>query len=323
MVAIPFLDEKTIQGVNNMGDFVVGTDFSPISTLALKACLAWSKKFNEDARMIHIDDIGSKLRAMSAQYSLETSISEIYDFTRFRKILDEQILKQLKEAGVEKGSLQVDLDEGERIDKILNFIKKNRASLLFMGAGGHDLIDRLLLGSTTEKLAHISPIPLVIVRDQGVLNPKKILFPVDFSPLCYKTMDWIKELATVYQSEVYLIHYVSTDLETTFLLNPDHLVSTVNAKEYFDQKAVKASQEMEVMKSDLLKQKIKCKSKVEFAMPGDIAQEIFKEVQKENADVVFTASHSKNPLQRFLLGSVALKLLRQCPKSIFLMNEGA
>jgi nucleotide-binding universal stress UspA family protein len=88
------------------------------------------------------------------------------------------------------------------------------ADLIVMGTHGRSGFDRLMLGSTTEKLLRKSPCPLMTVpahAPDAVPVPvlfRRILCAVDFSPSSLRALSFAESLAEESDAHLRLIHVV-------------------------------------------------------------------------------------------------------------------
>jgi nucleotide-binding universal stress UspA family protein len=73
----------------------------------------------------------------------------------------EEALKLLKENGVEAGGVET---EGDPADVILEEATTAGADLVVVGTGGKNAVERFLLGSVSDKVAHRAPCDVLVVR---------------------------------------------------------------------------------------------------------------------------------------------------------------
>jgi nucleotide-binding universal stress UspA family protein len=118
--------------------------------------------------------------------------------------------------------------EGLPIDSILSFVTQNSVDLIVMGTHGYRGLDRLAMGSVTEKILRKARCLVLVVRKpvNGFIQPsnghdpvnlRKILFCTDFSENSDRALAYALSLALEYNSELTLLHVLedlpnSTDL---------------------------------------------------------------------------------------------------------------
>lgn len=77
-----------------------------------------------------------------------------------------KVLKEYAEKAMEEGvKTQVDITEGDPVEKILSFAEEKGISLLVMGSYGKSGLKRLLMGSVTEKVISLGDRPVLVVKN--------------------------------------------------------------------------------------------------------------------------------------------------------------
>lgn len=116
-------------------------------------------------------------------------------------------------------------------DSILLLAEQQAPDLIVMGTHGRQGLDRVTMGSVTEKILRKASCPVLAVRkplhDFAKPGPapgekvslRKILFCTDFSECSDRAMEYALSLATEYNAELTLLHVVedipeSTELQT-------------------------------------------------------------------------------------------------------------
>jgi nucleotide-binding universal stress UspA family protein len=114
------------------------------------------------------------------------------------------------------------VERGMVPDAILSFAEERSADLIVMGAHGRRGLDRLTMGSATEKVLRRAHCPVLAVRKpvhdfvtpgekQDPVHLRKILFCTDFSDNSGRAADYAFSLAMEYNAEITLLH-VAEDL---------------------------------------------------------------------------------------------------------------
>lgn len=84
------------------------------------------------------------------------------DLTRLAESNLEKWKKELEKAGVKK--VRTVLVEGVPFAEILNVADKKKVSSIFLGHKGMGAVEKMLLGSVTEKVSRKANVPVVIVK---------------------------------------------------------------------------------------------------------------------------------------------------------------
>lgn len=143
---------------------------------------------------------------------------------------------------------------------------------------------------------------------------KKILVPLDGSALAEKILPHVADLAKVSGAEVTLVTVVQ------------FTVGAVGAKLEAIPEAVaernaalktEALIYLEKVQRDLKNQGVVAHSR---ALEGDVAQEIIAHAEREGYDLVAMATHGRSGIDRFVMGSIAEKVVRSTIKPVLLIR---
>lgn len=123
------------------------------------------------------------------------------------------------------------VQDGLITDLILALAEKRGASLIVMGTHGLRGIDRLMLGSVTERVLRRAKCPVLAVRkpahhpagtarDPEPIHLKKIALCTDFSDHAHRASEYANSMAKEYDAELTVLHVLdtfptSTDIEQT------------------------------------------------------------------------------------------------------------
>ncbi len=198
--------------------------------------------------------------------------------------------------------------------QILDFATEEAVDLIIMGAKGHSKFERLLLGTTGEKVARNSCKPVLTVHPKPDGLPiKKILVPIDFSELSYAVLPTVAAIADKFQAEISLLHVVETGQAA------QGRKSQAEAHEYFERIRDRLSQQWELPAEFTRLQTrkfIRHNSSsagygiVEFAQDWDV-------------DLLVMATHGRTGLDKVLLGSVTEKVIRIAPYPVLSLRSNA
>lgn len=138
---------------------LVGCDFSPDSATALEYAMSLAQEFESELHLLH---------------AIEPTIYSHMDATAGAIAADleravEKTVKQKLEALVPKEvrawcSVTTAFASGESHSEILKYAQQHSVDLIITGLRGHGLLDRMLIGSTTDRLVRKSRCPVLAVE---------------------------------------------------------------------------------------------------------------------------------------------------------------
>jgi nucleotide-binding universal stress UspA family protein len=239
-------------------------------------------------------------------------------FDEFRKAAREEsqaALQRLLEEEEFRGlDVSTTLATGLIEDEILNAAQTS--DLVVMGTHGRSGLSRFMLGSVTEKVIGVAPCAVLAVthpplerelpwaggarrraharRPPRLLN---ILIPLDGSTLSESVLRDTKALARSFGAVVTLLMVMSPSL----MLDEDaRIAGKDNPREGTEQylRAMQRDLETEGLMVEVVHR------------TGDAAMKILEYADERDTDLIALATHGRSGLRRWLLGSVANKLLR-------------
>jgi nucleotide-binding universal stress UspA family protein len=133
-----------------------------------------------------------------------------------------------------------------------------------------------------------------------------MLVPLDLSAPSLQALDYAIALAEKFQARVTLLHVLTTPA----LAGGLEMESGTALVAYMDQLETDARQAMEYHAQRVRMAGLACDAEV---LPGVPFQRIIDLAGERQADLVVIGTHGHTGLQRFLLGSVAEKVVRLAP----------
>lgn len=175
------------------------------------------------------------------------------------------------------------------------------SSIILVGIGGHELLDRWLGTETALRVAETAHVPVLAVPPGAGDVPVRALVGVDFSPFCE---DAARTAAALLGpgGELHLVHAAAKPMV--------HQGEWVTTRTAF---AEDAEREMAPLKAEL---EASYGVAVHLhALDGDPVPELLDLAARLPADLIAAGSHGRGFLGRLLLGSVSTGLLRRaaCP----------
>lgn len=180
---------------------VCGTDFSPAAMEAVDIAAAIARKLGTKLILVHVDEF----REMAAVDP------KMFEATLSQKQAElGREAERLRKAGT---VVEEKLVTGSAFDELVSAASKSNGRLTVVGAVGHGLARRLLVGSVAERTAETSPIPTLVVRPKSRLSSwirgehsLKVLVGYDFSIAADTALRWVKEAQEIGPCEIEVVH---------------------------------------------------------------------------------------------------------------------
>lgn len=189
---------------------------------------------------------------------------------------------------------------------ILDYADEAGVDLVVMGTHGRTGVERYVLGSVTEKVLRLSDVPVLTVRtEDGVTFPYgDVLVPTDGSAGAGAAIEPGVSVASTYGATLHALSVVDTrslgvDVRSTAIVDALETQARESV-ETVDERARAAS----VPDTE---------TAVEYGLPYEAIQSY---VEDEDVDLVVMGTHGRSGIARYLLGSVAEKLVRTSPAPV-------
>jgi nucleotide-binding universal stress UspA family protein len=210
------------------------------------------------------------------------------------------------------------VEKGVPGDVITKRAAANSGSLIAIATHGRSGIDRWLLGSVAEKVIRGTKNPVLLVRagevgeSAGEAILKTVIVPLDGSLVAEKALPHAIGLATMMNLELALLRAFSLTQALSGYddyVDWDKLEAAVKgeAAAYLDHKKGELKQARLVKISPLV-------------MEGEAAEQITEVARRTPNSVVVMCSHGRSGVGRWLLGSVAERVLRHSAGPVLLVR---
>ncbi len=189
-----------------------------------------------------------------------------------------------------------------------------------MATHGMSGIRRWLLGSTAAKVAHTAANPLLLVRpvDADPLFPavlKTLLVPLDGSALAEKVLPHVVALGKTMDLEVQLLRIYTLPSDAYVLADG---VIAQGAAVFREPLINEAKTYLDGMIEKLRAGGLE--HVVATVIEGDAASEIIDTARQTPASLIVMASHGRSGVGRWLLGSVAEKVVQHSQEPVLMIR---
>ena len=213
---------------------------------------------------------------------------------------------------VDAGPVQVEVQavSGAPADAIVRYAEEHNIDLIVMSSHGRTGSSRWVYGSVAEKVLHHAPCATVIIRAHvavAMFQNRKILVPLDGSPLAERALEPALAIADAVQSDVTLLR-VAPGREP---LPQSMLPSGEDMGVARDIAAAQERAEAEAYLQGIYSARANRHLFFDVVTTGgDIADAIVSYADERHMDLIVISSHGRSGIGRWLHGSVAEKVLR-------------
>jgi nucleotide-binding universal stress UspA family protein len=188
------------------------------------------------------------------------------------------------------------IERGVPYETILNYVSENDIHLAVMGSHGRGGLDRLLVGSVTERVVRLSDVPVMAVPpslgDQEAVEYESILIPTDGSAAADAAVSHAVAIADRFEATIHVLYVMRSGRGVPSPSDP----ARTEAEEIVGGVAEKADQRGREVKTH-----------VQAGSPHDRIRNFISE---HGIDLVTMGTHGRSGVERYLLGSVTEKVLR-------------
>ena len=220
---------------------------------------------------------------------------------------------------------------GSPAQEIVREAEREAGTLIAMSGHGRSGMARWWLGSIADRVLHTAESPLLLIRFHEGEGPShaqgfsRVVVAVDGSPLGEEILPHVAHITKALGMAVDLVRVVPTMAEYLALSAPSASygaasLDTTSLEEAFRYNEEEATRYLERVKDDLVKQGV---GPVEtHCLRGDPASSII-DVATETPDrLVAMTSHGRSGVGRWVLGSVADRVVRNSGDPVLVVRAG-
>jgi len=199
------------------------------------------------------------------------------------------------------------IQQGFPWESILSFAEEKSADLIVMGTHGRRGLDRLTMGSVTERVLRKARCPVLAVRKPAhdfvkpesksdSVHLRRILLCTDFSDHAQRALGYAFSLAMEYTAQLTLCH----------------VLEDFKSEEHLRESTANAVRELEKLVPPDVSNWCTVKSLVRTGKPY---QEIIQLAQEDQSDLVILGVRGRNALDLALFGSTTYRVIQlgSCP----------
>ncbi len=275
-------------------------DFSEFSVSAYEYSLTVAEYYKTGLVALHAIEL--------SKYPYADYVGATGDFADLSRALCEggqaklrEFVKKHSRRGVEP---QLVVDQGNASDLILSFAQTHNVELIVMGTHGRRGFDRLVLGSTTDRVMRRACSPVLVVSNpahnvmttgpDGKHRLSRILYCTDFSANSERARAYAMSLAAEYGAELTLLHVA------------EGASDQANAKAIIAER----TQELDKLISEEERGQLKVRTLLRFGKPY---QEIVRHAAEVQTNLIIMTARGGDAVDRAIFGSTTYRVIQLGP----------
>lgn len=292
---------------------LIGTSLESESDQVVRSGLAVARATGGQVYLVHAAQIEPPLACVEAGLGSDF----VQEQVAWRK---EKLRQQIERAGIGKAELAgLAVLSGVPYRILTDVARRITADLIVVGATGSGPLAAELLGSTADRVVRKSPCPVLVARGELRLPLRRVLAPVDLSPLSKDAfrfgLNLVSQLAWRGEAEVRAVYALS------FL---DALALQLQTQKAGEISVRQAEHEEGELLRLVLEGSAETHLHLEAAvLQGEARFEILREASRNPVDLVMLGTHGRGGLDRLVLGSVASTVARKASCSVLLISPEA
>jgi nucleotide-binding universal stress UspA family protein len=272
-------------------EILVPTDGSAAADAATETALSLARRFDASLHAINVVELGGSPIDADSEVTAEVT----------RR--GEETLATLRDRAADVGvsaTTRVRETADPVHQTIVDYARDHDVDLIVMGTHGRTGLNRLVLGSVTERTLRTSPIPVLTVHEDTVLDSdfERVLVPTDGSDAANVAADHGIRIAEATDAAIHVVHVVNL----TSVSGEFGSAEVLKALEDAGQQAV----------DDVIgrAEDAGLRSVEASVLSGTPARAIMDYADERDIDVIAMGTHGRTGLERYLLGSVTEKIVR-------------
>jgi len=284
--------------LNSLKTVLIGTSLTELSEPVVRAGLNVAR--SSGARVFLVHAFQPQWAYAAGPYLSETFIQETLDMEW--ALAEKKLLEQIERLGIRPEELAGKVIAcGPPHRMVIEAADEVNADLIVVGSTESAEMAKLF-GSTADRVIRKAMRPVLMVREDLAVPPRRVLMPVDLSPLSglafHKGLALLDQMASGSSIEVEALLVMEGD--------PRGMASEAGALTDLEKFVVRNSAGSGRSISRRL-------------VRGAVEEEIRKRTADWRADLIILGTHGRGGFERFLLGSVAADVVHRGPASVLVI----
>lgn len=284
---------------------VCGTDFSASAVEAVDVAGEMARRLDATLHLLHVEEFRGL--AVTDPGLFEQVVS------RNREELAREV-ERLRTLGTK---VEGKLLSGSVFNELVDAALQSDARLMIVGAVGHGVAHRLVLGSVAERVAETSTLPTLVVRPESRLGTwlrgehgLKILAGYDFSAAGDAALRWINQMQELGPCEISVVHIDWPPDEARRIGYHGPLPLTENPEEIQNFLERDLSERVAML---LPPERVTITVEPGWGHPEGY---LFEMAHRKDVDLVVVGTHRRHGLGRLRFGSVSRTVLHHATATV-------
>ncbi len=187
------------------------TDFSEPATLALYYGRRLTDCFDARLVVLYADPFSPP------PYFTSTDLEDLAKTIEYSKgAAREYLARYVGEHLGRSSKVEIAVAENQTVPAILLTAEEKKADMIVMGTHGRSGINRLVLGSVTEKVLHQTDRPVLTVRGKdgtaefSAVSIQHVLCPVNYTEVARQALEYAVGISKCFEAELLVLHVIET-----------------------------------------------------------------------------------------------------------------
>ncbi|HIP43367.1 MAG TPA: universal stress protein [Aquifex aeolicus] len=287
--------------------FLVPIDFSDITNPLLRTVKRLADRIPSEIFLLHVIP---PVVYLPYPETMGISVIDIEMLKKIEKEKKEEAIEKLRgiQEFLKPHRTETFVEIGDPADTILEYEDRLKPDFVFLGGHKKGLIEKILIGSTTEKVVKYGKKSDFVVKGGEVDFNKKVVIAYDFSQTCQKALEFSIDFLKNFKVKVDILH-VDEPIEVP-------LIEKLKVKVH-----EKFSEEKRRILTDLKKkfEEKEIETNIVY-LEGKNPVEAITDYINNNEDVELLIIGSKglSGLKRLILGNTATRLISKINKPILI-----
>jgi len=240
----------------------------------------------------------------------------------WRQAADAELETAAAASGVDRARIETLVETGEPAERIVAAAAARGDTIIVMSSHGRGALGRAIFGSVADRVAHTATVPVMIVRPgkeelpAGAALFRRIVVPLDGSELAEAALPEAKALAVHLGVPILLVRAVDPTSWLPYAagVSPTPALSPDITTEIIDQARQEANASLTASAAKLQGGGITVTQRVLEGSPYFAIADAL-----QPGDLLVMTSHGRSGIRRWLMGSVAEKLVREAPVPVMIV----